>query len=218
MTPLVILLFYFLLVWWYRIFRRPRGRPSVKKASDYVDDGELYVVPFIYHWGDMIFIYLVRIRTMTWRVCEAPPKSNPKLRSYLFFFSFLFFSFLRVCWYNVFRRPRGRPPMKKASDYVDDELCVVPFVCPRCDMIFMYLVRIRMMIWRVWGAQSGKGSLMLSWHDWFILWSSRSRPSGRAKSVLGASDDDSMSVKSMARCVMILCSIYYHFRCSPNVK
>jgi uncharacterized C2H2 Zn-finger protein len=36
--------------------------------------------------------------------------------------------------------------MKKASDYVDDELCVVPFVCPRCDMIFMYLVRIRMMI------------------------------------------------------------------------
>jgi len=146
-------------------------------------------------------------------------RSTSKVKSETpFVFIFLFFSFLRVCWYNVFRRPRGRPPMKKASDYVDDELCVVPFVCPRCDMIFMYLVRIRMMIWRVWGAQSGKGLLMLSWHVWLILWSSHSCPSGRAKSVLGASDDDSMSVKSMARCVMILCSIYYHFWCSPNVK
>jgi hypothetical protein len=36
--------------------------------------------------------------------------------------------------------------MKKTSDYADDdEPCVVPFVHSRCDMIFMYLVRIRMM-------------------------------------------------------------------------
>ena len=37
----------------------------MKKASDYVDDGELCVVPFVCHISDMIFIYLVWIRMMT---------------------------------------------------------------------------------------------------------------------------------------------------------